>query len=498
MRRQIEQQARAELVKAGADEKATTRHRPLRLQAGLQLAVRRRPAGARRAKRSTAITIKFAEIGPPPGWKQQGMFAPTRWLLELYPIDEILASELKIDLKNIRFEMMPIGSPAYEVVATAPGGAESSAADVRAGDRRAAVLRSLPRLRARARDHRLDQGRRRRPHGDRRADRDRSRSGSGIASSRRRCRRSTTTSWRSARASRAPEDAPFFGELTVDLTLSEPEYRLPVDQEQISTMEALHEEIYFNTLHFFDVMGRFTRGAGLAYPGRVIPVVHPKADGKPGRAKISVTGFDAPRPSVVVEYVERDGRARRSAARHPEDRGRSAADAGGARARRTRRHRAARSARQGRHRERRARRAGASAPTNCASIARSCRPSRSRAVVAQPCTAARRRPLSRRARLSRSRRRAPHRRLGAREQSRRRKSSRRSIRTARPGTCRTSSKAAPPAAAAAQRRADRPVGHADPAARGLRDPREDVGVQGSDRLQSRPESISARTSGRWT
>jgi len=74
-------------------------------------------------------------------------------------------------------------------------------------------------------------------------------------------------------------------------------------------MEALHEEIYFNTLHFFDVMGRFTRGAGLAYPGRVIPLVHAKADGKPGRAKISVTGFDAARPSVVVDYVDRDGRA---------------------------------------------------------------------------------------------------------------------------------------------------------------------------------------------
>ena len=124
------------------------------------------------------------------------------------------------------------------------------------------------------------------------------------------------------------EDAPFFGELTVDLTLSEPEYRLPVDQEQISSMEALHEEIYFNTLHFFDVMGRFTRGAGLAYPGRVIPMMHPKADGKAGRAKISVTGFDAPRPSVVVEYVERGGRTWRSAARHPEDRGRPAADTG--------------------------------------------------------------------------------------------------------------------------------------------------------------------------
>src|SRR5262249_49123890 len=104
------------------------------------------------------------------------------------------------------------------------------------------------------------------------------------------------------------EDAPFFGELTVDLTLSEPEYRLPIDQEQIASLEAMHEELYFNTLHFFDVMGRFTRGAGLTYPGRVIPIMHARSDGKPGHAKITVTGFDAPRPSVLVEYVERSGR----------------------------------------------------------------------------------------------------------------------------------------------------------------------------------------------
>src|SRR5437016_4872743 len=104
-----------------------------------------------------------------------------------------------------------------------------------------------------------------------------------------------------------PEDAPFFGELTVDLSMSEPEYRLPIDQEQIASMEALHEEVYFNTLHFFDVMGRFTRGAPLSYPGRVIPVMHARADGKPGHARISLTGFDAPRPTIAVEYTERDG-----------------------------------------------------------------------------------------------------------------------------------------------------------------------------------------------
>jgi hypothetical protein len=148
------------------------------------------------------------------------------------------------------------------------------------------------------------------------------------------------------------EDAPFFGELTVDLTLSEPEYRLPVDEEQISSMEALHEEIYFNTIHFFDVMGRFTRGAGC--------VSGPRDSGdasegrrQAGRAKISVTGFDAPRPSVVVEYVERTAR-RRGAARHPEDRRRPAADARGVVRAGQGRHRAARSAREGRHREGRA------------------------------------------------------------------------------------------------------------------------------------------------
>ena len=67
------------------------------------------------------------------------MYAPTRWLLELYPIDEILASELKIDLKNIRFEKMPIGSPAYEVVAT---GRRRRAASARRSSRRSSSARS--------------------------------------------------------------------------------------------------------------------------------------------------------------------------------------------------------------------------------------------------------------------------------------------------------------------------------------------------------------------
>jgi len=102
--------------------------------------------------------------------------------------------------------------------------------------------------------------------------------------------------------------APYFGELKVELELSEPEYRIGVDQEHIASMEAMHEEIYFGTLHFFDVLGRYARGRALDYPGRVIPIVRPKADGAPGRATITFTGFGSPHPAVRVSYRERGGR----------------------------------------------------------------------------------------------------------------------------------------------------------------------------------------------
>jgi hypothetical protein len=305
LRHRLEQEVRDELIKAGSDEQATTVTILSAYKQGyswLYDVVRPALAG----KPVDRITIKFAEIGPPSGWKQQGMFAPTRWLLEIYPIDEILASELKIDPKNIRFEKMPIGSPAYEVVATGRDGSEL----LRRSFEPAVVER---------------------PFFDRFPDYEHVRVTTGWikaeinerAALDERIETDPERFWDRFQSKTLPalydhvmalgrgkpraEDAPFFGELTVDLSLSEPEYRLPIDQEQISTMEALHEEIYFNTLHFFDVMGRFTRGAGLNYPGRIIPVMHPKSDGGSGHAKITVTGFDSSRPAVVVRYRERGG-----------------------------------------------------------------------------------------------------------------------------------------------------------------------------------------------
>ena len=102
-------------------------------------------------------------------------------------------------------------------------------------------------------------------------------------------------------------DAPFFGTLTVELELSEPDYRLGVDNEIISTMDALHEEVYFGTIEFFHLIGRNARGQDLTYPGRIIPVMRPKGDGEAGRGRVSLTGFATDRPAVVVRYTTRDG-----------------------------------------------------------------------------------------------------------------------------------------------------------------------------------------------
>ena len=40
------------------------------------------------------------------------------------------------------------------------------------------------------------------------------------------------------------------------MAMSEPDYRLGIDNEIHAPMDALHEEIYFGTIEFFDILGR--------------------------------------------------------------------------------------------------------------------------------------------------------------------------------------------------------------------------------------------------
>lgn len=250
------------------------------------------------------LTIRFAEIGPPAEWKYQTTYAPTRWLLEIYPIDEILARELPLDLSHIHFEKAPIGAPAYEVTAT---GIDGRTLFHQAFEPHVVVRNFFDQFpnyeKVRVTTGWVTASVGGRPVIDQRIETDPERFWDHFQSKTLPALYEYVMTLTEGKP--MPEDAPFFGELRVDVSLSEPDEPLGVDQERIAPMESLHEEIYFNTLHFFEVLGRFTGGAPLQFVGRVIPLVRPKTDATTGHARITLTGFASPRPGVVVDYTVR-------------------------------------------------------------------------------------------------------------------------------------------------------------------------------------------------
>ena len=48
---------------------------------------------------------------------------------------------------------------------------------------------------------------------------------------------------------------PFHRDLDIDVWMSEPDFRIGIDEEQVSALEALHEDLYFGTIDFFQRVG---------------------------------------------------------------------------------------------------------------------------------------------------------------------------------------------------------------------------------------------------
>ena len=157
VRERIAREATAELIKAGAAPEGTSVTVISAYKQGyswLYDVVRPELAG----KAIRDITIRFAEIGAPPEWKQQAMFTPTRWLLEVFPIDEVLARDLKLDLEAdpLREDADRIADIRGRCDRHRRGGAAPP--DLRTEIRPPSVLRAVPGLREGPRDHRLGCG----------------------------------------------------------------------------------------------------------------------------------------------------------------------------------------------------------------------------------------------------------------------------------------------------------------------------------------------------
>lgn len=103
---------------------------------------------------------------------------------------------------------------------------------------------------------------------------------------------------------------PLFDRIGIDVWMSEEESKLGVDEERISSLEALHEDLYFNTLDYFAHMGEELEGKPFHAPGGVHPFMHLRVGEKP-EARIRVFGWDdKPQEKWVTESIlfDTDGR----------------------------------------------------------------------------------------------------------------------------------------------------------------------------------------------
>lgn len=250
-----------------------------------------------------SVRLLFRRHEPPESWPQQAMHTPLRFQHAMFPADEMLAEALGLDLSSVGWEMREEPeAPAYQVVALDAAGETlfNETYEPRMVER--PFLDRYP-------DYEWIQV----PTGGLRAEVE------GATVLDERIATEAESFWDHYQSDtlarlydhlmelhegkpRGEADAPYFGELEVVLSLSEPERRLGLEQEIESTHDALHEDLYFVTHTFLRLIGRNSLGAELTYAGRVIPEMRPKTDGTPGTAKIRLTGFRTSRPAVVVEY----------------------------------------------------------------------------------------------------------------------------------------------------------------------------------------------------
>ncbi|MGE5672619.1 MAG: M14 family zinc carboxypeptidase [Mycobacterium leprae] len=70
-----------------------------------------------------------------------------------------------------------------------------------------------------------------------------------------------------------PGAQPFFGALVIEASLSEENRRLGIREEQVSPLDAMHEDLYFYTLDYLNQLGLHLTGKGYNAPGAVEPWV---------------------------------------------------------------------------------------------------------------------------------------------------------------------------------------------------------------------------------
>jgi hypothetical protein len=297
-RRQLADQVRSELTKAGATN-PTVRILSAYKQGYLWMTEQVIPE--LRGKGARAIHIKVAEHKPDFSKKYKFYQVPTRWLHELYPVDDIVARDAGIPREQFHLELVPDAKDIYTVEATDAAGkvvyratfnpkfVEREYLDKFPGWSRVEVTTGW--LRATV---------------------------DGTTAADTRIQTDPERFWDQYQSKilpriydhvmkvtdnrPLPDKQPFHRDLDVEVWMSEPDFRIGIDEELVSALESLHEDLYFVTLDFFDAIGRTTTRRRLAAPGKIFPVIHPEQRGKPGKVHVLYAGNAATGPRLEVQH----------------------------------------------------------------------------------------------------------------------------------------------------------------------------------------------------
>jgi hypothetical protein len=246
--------------------------------------------------------IKIESAPYPDPTKQSTMRSLYRWNQELFPVDEVLARDLQLPVKSIEIaQMSDATGPTYKVHAYAADGKEILARDF--------TVKTVTR-----------------PYSDQFPEYESVTVETGwvkLAAGGKtlldeRIESDIETFWDHYQAVTLPriykivmaqndgkprvEFQPLFDTLRVTYKMSEPDYQIGLEQEQISSLEGVQEDTFFNTENFFYMLGDLEAGARMDYLGRILPVAYPTRDGEDGEVHIEFYAKDAGFPKVRLAW----------------------------------------------------------------------------------------------------------------------------------------------------------------------------------------------------
>ncbi len=238
---------------------------------------------------------------------------PFRWLQELYPVDEIIAKDTDILLEKIEFEMNNEMSSVYEVLAFDKNNRVLLQEAFSPRTREDSYLKVLPEwgnVKLTTGWIFIQQGSRTILDTALKTDMERF--------------------WDFYQDDVLPEvysfilkktgnkpafsKQPYFKRLLFELWLSEPDYRLGLDEEIISSLESIHDELYFDTLDFIRGITEIELedeslaedSSRYSAPGNILPLIHPSTEGQQGHVKVAFEDWQARSPQLLLKWKEKD------------------------------------------------------------------------------------------------------------------------------------------------------------------------------------------------